>query len=59
MKSMYTPYLIEEKQPKKQDCKKEKSLTPSEQTILFLQLFARSYVVEPRLPEGLQGMILS
>ena len=39
--------------------KEQKNFSPKKSTLRFLRLFARNCYIEPQLPEGVQGIILS
>lgn len=57
MKNDCTPLITAKKKCAKKKLVQEN--VPSERTLAFLKLFARNYQVEKKMPEGLQGLILS
>lgn len=57
MRNSCTPLLTGKKKCAKKSLEKE--IVPNEHTLTFLKLFAHNYQVEGKMPEGLQGIILS
>lgn len=59
MKHVSTPMNPEREKNGKQVSAPKVVLRPSERAISFLKMFARTYHVEPSLPEGLRGLVLN